>query len=572
MARALFHTAEWLYIALQKLRQDLSAKHRQLPAFYNLSQHEIYRRLTGNPHLLDFDLRFAAILVYLQVLPTLEYVKSYGTSGSPVIAPEILETLFLGLWYPFRLKDVKAALGEYVPSVTKSSDFPPPADAKSSCRPAAPLACTAPTAWPGRRVIEEITPAQVIQGVMMFHCLSDNARTYNRTIGLRSVLAARADAVLGIKGQRGAWLVVDAGIRLPPVFWLGVASGLTLAQLDAACAISSDDAPACTGQVFNNGGGFNGNSWQFFYLGNMSSTLEKMTGATRLPPAQTQRRQQAMLNAQAMAREPHIQKVTFYEPLLGAENDKLLLRRLSPQGIKAEPYEFSEARKFTGLLLEGTKARLRQLQRRIEVDEAAFKAFISLFLSSVDDRELARVVASFNDVLRRACDFINNITRLNYTNVAMVGTDDGNRTAISSALSPTMLKKTPLFYAAQDAYVKGLVVITDPLVKLLLCHDYPDVKKRIALANDELLKQIILLSSPVNRFITLQHDASATVPKICSTDPEDVLTQLEVHFSDGLMTELTRYAEKHRLPPTQGAGCQRFYPTACRAEKRVDDE
>lgn len=76
IARALFHTAEWLYIALQKLRQDLSAKHRQLPEFYNLSQHEIYRRLTGNPHLLDFDLRFAAILVYLQVLPTLEYVKS----------------------------------------------------------------------------------------------------------------------------------------------------------------------------------------------------------------------------------------------------------------------------------------------------------------------------------------------------------------------------------------------------------------------------------------------------------------------------------------------------------------
>lgn len=131
-----------------------------------------------------------------------------------------------------------------------------------------------------------------------------------------------------------------------------------------------------------------------------------------------------------MAREPHIQKVTFYEPLLGAENDKLLLRRLSPQGIKAEPYEFSEARKFTGLQLEGTKARLRQLQRRIEVDEAAFKAFISLFLSTVDDRELARTVASFNDVLRRACDFIDNITRLNYTNIAMVGTDDGNRTAI----------------------------------------------------------------------------------------------------------------------------------------------
>lgn len=295
IARALFHTAEWLYIALQKLRQDLSAKHRQLPEFYNLSQHEIYRRFTGNPHLLDFDLRFAAILVYLQVLPTLEYVKSHGTSGNPIIAPERLDTLFLDLRYPLRLTDVKATLGECVPAVTVSSDFPPPADAQSSCHPTAPLVCTAPTAWPGRMVIEEISPAQVIQGVMMYHCLSDKARTYNRTIGLRSVLAARADAVLGIKGPRGAWLVVDAGIRLPPVFWLGIASGLTLAQLDAACAIASDDAPACTGQVFNNGGGFNGNSGQFFYLSNMSSSLEKMTGATRLSPAQTQGRQQAML-------------------------------------------------------------------------------------------------------------------------------------------------------------------------------------------------------------------------------------------------------------------------------------
>lgn len=112
-----------------------------------------------------------------------------------------------------------------------------------------------------------------------------------------------------------------------------------------------------------------------------------------------------------------------------------------------------------------------------------------------------------------------------------------------------MLKKTPLFYAAQDAYVKGLVVITDPLVKLLHCHDCPDVKNRTSMANDELLKQIILLSSPVNRFITLQHDVSAPVPKICSTDPEDVLTPLQVHYSFGLMTELTQYAERHRLPP-----------------------
>ncbi|CAK8742066.1 hypothetical protein SODG_005384 [Sodalis praecaptivus] len=51
------------------------------------SQYEIYRKLIGNPHSLDFDLRFAALLVYIQVLPTLVYVKSNGTSGSPVISP-----------------------------------------------------------------------------------------------------------------------------------------------------------------------------------------------------------------------------------------------------------------------------------------------------------------------------------------------------------------------------------------------------------------------------------------------------------------------------------------------------
>ncbi|CRL44829.1 hypothetical protein SGGMMB4_02179 [Sodalis glossinidius str. 'morsitans'] len=129
----------------------------------------------------------------------------------------------------------------------------------------------------------------------------------------------------------------------------------------------------------------------------------------------------------------------------------------------------------------------------------------------------------------------------------MVGTDDGNRTAVSSPLSPTMLKKTPLFYAAQDAYVKGFVVITDSLVKLLSCHDCADAKNRRDLAKNELLKQIILLSSPVNRFISLQHDVWAQVPKICSTNPKEVLTRLQVHYSNGLMTSLTQYAEKHRL-------------------------
>ncbi|MGL9773260.1 MAG: hypothetical protein ACR5LG_02940 [Sodalis sp. (in: enterobacteria)] len=86
---------------------------------------------------------------------------------------------------------------------------------------------------------------------------------------------------------------------MPPVFWLAAASGLTLAQLDAAGAIASDDASVCTGQVFNDEGGLKGNSGQFFYLGNLSSTLESTTGAIQRPAAQISARQQAMLNAQA---------------------------------------------------------------------------------------------------------------------------------------------------------------------------------------------------------------------------------------------------------------------------------
>ncbi|CAK8742064.1 hypothetical protein SODG_005382 [Sodalis praecaptivus] len=57
-----------------------------------------------------------------------------------------------------------------------------------------------------------------------------------------------------------------------------------------------------------------------------------------------------------MAWEPRIQKARFYEPLLGEENDKLLICRLSPQDVTATPHEFSEARKYTGLYLGASKS------------------------------------------------------------------------------------------------------------------------------------------------------------------------------------------------------------------------
>ncbi|MGL9773259.1 MAG: hypothetical protein ACR5LG_02935 [Sodalis sp. (in: enterobacteria)] len=53
-------------------------------------------------------------------------------------------------------------------------------------------------------MIEEMSPAQRIQGVVLFHGLSDRVRIYDSERGLPSVLATRAEAALGIKGPRGA--------------------------------------------------------------------------------------------------------------------------------------------------------------------------------------------------------------------------------------------------------------------------------------------------------------------------------------------------------------------------------
>ncbi|MGL9773261.1 MAG: hypothetical protein ACR5LG_02945 [Sodalis sp. (in: enterobacteria)] len=218
--------------------------------------------------------------------------------------------------------------------------------------------------------------------------------------------------------------------------------------------------------------------------------------------------------------------------------------------MEAEPYEFSEARKYTGLYLEGIKASLRYLQRRIAADNAEFTAFIRLFHATVKNTALAQTVASFNAVLLRAYDFIDNIARLNYTNTAMVGTDDGNRTAVSSQLSPTTLKKTPLFYAAQDAYVKGFVVITDSLLKLLSCRDCADTKNRGDLANNELLSKLFCFRPPLTDLSVYSTMCGGRCRKSAQLNPEEVLTPLQVHYRNGLMTALTQYAEKHQLTST----------------------
>ncbi|OIV47600.1 hypothetical protein BK025_02825 [Sodalis sp. TME1] len=184
----------------------------------------------------------------------------------------------------------------------------------------------------------------MIQGVVLFHRLGDKARVYDASSELRSVLAARADAIVGIKRRGSAWVIVDADARLPPVFWLGVTRGLTLEQLQMACTIASGDTPACTARAYYDEVDDKSGSGRFFFLGDMASNLEKIAGIAGRTPAHRQEQQQAQLNAQAMAWEPRIQKARFYEPLLGEENDKLLIRRLSPQDVTATPHEFSEAR------------------------------------------------------------------------------------------------------------------------------------------------------------------------------------------------------------------------------------
>ncbi|MFT4464142.1 MAG: hypothetical protein ACMX3H_04470 [Sodalis sp. (in: enterobacteria)] len=189
------------------------------------------------------------------------------------------------------------------------------------------------------------------------------------------------------------------------------------------------------------------------------------------------------------------------------------------------------------------------LQQRIAANETAFAAFLNLFLKQSDDSSLAQNVASFKAVVQRASDFIDIIRWLNYTNVAMVGTGDGKRRANITLLSPAILKKTPPFYAAQDTYVKGLVVITDSLFNLLNCSGCRDANKRQRLVDDELLKQIILLSSPINRFISIRHDIGTPVPKICSADSGAHLASLAMHYHEGLMSYLSHYAEKMHLAP-----------------------
>ncbi|CAJ0990692.1 hypothetical protein [Sodalis praecaptivus] len=404
------------------------------------SQYEIYRKLIGNPHSLDFDLRFAALLVYIQVLPTLVYVKSNGTSGSPVISPDALEALLRDWRYPFSLNDVRVSLGHCATPAPPSSGSPP-AGANTTCLHKVPLACRTPADCPGRAMIEEICPEQVIQGVVLFHRLGDEARVYEASSGLSSVLAARAAAIVGLTRRESAWVIVDADARLPPVFWLGVTRGLTLEQLQMACTIASDGTPACTARTYYDELDNKSDSKRFFYWGDMASNLEKTAGIAGRTPAHRQEQQQAQLNAQAMAWEPRIQKARFYEPLLGEENDKLLICRLSPQDVTATPHEFSEARKYTGLYLGGIKVHLRQLQHHIATNETAVAAFLNLFLKQSDVSALAHNVASFNAVVQRAIDFLHIISKLNYTNVAMVGTGDGKRRANITRLTPTMLKK-----------------------------------------------------------------------------------------------------------------------------------